>query len=283
MAGTSRTDVRGRSGEFSPGFVWIIVSCLTGGLRAEGEAVLFRPPDRVALEALGRARAESLEPIGVSWSPVTGRAQDLVGRFPLLPEDAGDLPAACLRFLSRLAPLFGWETGHDLRVLSVREGLGTVHVRLGAFLDDLPIGGAEVVLHVRVPEAGGSPSIEAVTASLVPGLALSRDPAMGWILPSMVSPAEAQAIAEQVVGTRDIRGPTRARLEVFSRPPPGRLVHAVWVDSLAPRGLHVVRVDAASGEVLSMGDLIRHGPPERHEGSGRVFIVNPIVALRRES
>jgi subtilisin-like proprotein convertase family protein len=283
MAGTSRTDVGGRTGGFSPGFLWIIVSCLAGGLRAEGEAVLFRPPDRVALEALGRARAESLEPIGASWSPRTGRVRDLDGSFPLRAEDAGDLPAACLRFLRRMAPLFGWEDGIDLRVLSVREGMGTAHVRLGAFLDDLPIDGAEVVLHVRVQPASGPPSIEVVTASLVPGLTLSRDPAMGWLLPSMVSSAEAQAIAERAVGSRDMRGPTRARLELFTRPPPGRLVHAVWVDSVAPRGLHLVRVDAATGEVLSMGDLIRYGPPERHEGSGRVFIVSPIVALRDPS
>ena len=280
MAGTSRTVGRGRTGGLSPAIAWAIVLALAGGLRAEGESVLFRPPDRAALEALDLARDGSLEPIGASWSPATGRVHDLVGRFPLGAEDAGDLPAACLRFLSTLAPLFGWETGVDLRVLSVRQGLGTAHVRLGAFLDDLPIAGAEVVLHVSVRGPGGSPSIEAVTSSLVPGLALSRDPTAGWLLPSMVSSAEALAIAERVVAPRELRSPTRARLEVLARPPPGRLVHAVWVDSIAPRGFHLVRVDATTGEVLSMGDLIRRGPPERHEGSGRVFILNPIVALR---
>jgi hypothetical protein len=286
MASTSRSDARWRNGARLAGLAWITALCLAAGLRAEGESILLRPPDRGALDALARLRAGSLEPAVAVWSPATGRARSLDGRFPLEPGDAADLPAACLRFLSRSAPLFGWEAGVDLRLLSLRRGRsvptilprGTVHLRFGAFLAETPVTGSEVVLHVRL---GDAPAIVAVTASLVPGLALALDPATGRPPAPQVPAAGAIAAAERLVspgGT--LRAPSRARLELVPLPPPGRLVHAVRVDSLAPRGLHLVRIDAATGEVLSAGDLIRYAPPGRHEGSGRVFVVSPIVALR---
>jgi subtilisin-like proprotein convertase family protein len=256
------------------------------------EAVLLRPPDRDALAAVELLRQRSRAPVSARWDPATGRLAALEGRFTL-PAGATpgeEIAARCLSFLDELRWVLGWSPEIELRLDSQREGIGTQHLRFAAYLDGVAVSGAEAAVHLELAsrqgpaKEGGRPEFDIVylTSRLFPELPPPEGERDDFLAPRLSS-AEARLQAERAVGTRSLRSASRARLEILPLPAPGRLVYAGGVPSLAPRGQFLVRVDARSGEVVSVGDLLRYGGAEPREGRGRVFIANPVVTLRDSS
>lgn len=246
-------------------------------LPADGGAVLLRPPDAGALRALDHLRSLSVEPLDAAWDPVTGRLRSVEGRFPL--EAGADLPAACLALLDREPFLFGLSPGLELRLISRHAGIGSEHLRFRAFISGVPVAGNEAAFHLDRSSPRG-PAIVGVSSRLHPHLGTlieawrDRGP-----IPAL-SAGEAVVIAEEFVRSRALRRESEVSLEVVPLPPPARLAYAVRVYSADPRALHLVRIDAHLGEMISSGDLLQYGPPEPKDGTGSVFVSNPIVALR---
>ena len=60
-----------------------VIGILTWGFGEAQDAVLMRPPDRRAIEAVEGLRSESIQPTNARWDPVTGRLRSLAGEFPL--------------------------------------------------------------------------------------------------------------------------------------------------------------------------------------------------------
>ena len=257
-----------------PASVLLGIAILPAGSRAGEHPHLFRPPDRAALSALATlpARRGGSAPTEVRWSPETGRLRSLGGSF-LLPAAAGDTASACLEFLSAEAALFGWRPNLELRLESLREGLGSAHLRFRAFRNGLPLAGAEVSFHVDEERA----AIVRITSRLPAYFAPGEEIEAG---PPAVSEARAAGIAEASLGEAlELLEPTASSLEIDPVPAPGRLVHRVVVRPRSPRGRFVVRVDASTGEIISGGNLLRFAPVEKRDGSGDVFIASPVVTL----
>jgi hypothetical protein len=263
--------VLGRAFRFSKPVLafWLALSLLPAAGRGQEEPVLFRPPDRAGLLRLQTIAKSSLEPVEVAWKAETGKAASLAGRFPFF-QSGLSLEGQCLNFLKQEEALLGSAVGLELRLVHRTQGLGTEHLRFQGFLAGIPVCGAEVAFHLDV--SAGEPALTFLTSGLPPSALAAALPA------PRLSPDEAAAAAEASLGRRPrLRGPTRAALEVLS---PARLVYAVKVDSLAPRGLFLVLVDAGTGETVASHDLLRYAP---QDGTGKVFLVNPIVALKDPS
>ena len=235
---------------------------------------LFRPPDRAALSALAGlpARRGGSPPVEVRWSPETGRLRSLGGSF-ILPRGSGDTASACLEFLSGEAALFGWQPDLELRLESLREGLGSAHLRFQPYRNGIPLAGARVSFHID--EARDA--IVRITSRLPAPPGPGEEVPAG---PPAIGADRAAGIAEASLGDAlDLLEPTTGSLEIEPVPAPGRLVHRVVVRPRSPRGRFVVRVDASTGEVISSGNLARFGPVEKRDGSGDVFVASPVVTL----
>ncbi|MCA9658004.1 MAG: M4 family metallopeptidase, partial [Myxococcales bacterium] len=61
---------------------------------------------------------------------------------------SGDAASGAVDFIHGIAPAFRFGDGHDVEVVRVDEDdLGQVHVRVQLFIDDLPVIGAEAIVH----------------------------------------------------------------------------------------------------------------------------------------
>jgi Zn-dependent metalloprotease len=181
-----------------------------------------------------------------------------------------------LHFISVEPQLFGWTPELELQLTSRRRGIGTEHVRFQALFSGVPISGSELAFHLDRPTAGSS-QLHFLTARLYPDTASLR----AEDLTPRFSSRQAIDTAEAAVNLRAaLPQESKARLEILPVPPPGRLVYVVRVASRDPHGVFRVRVDARHGDVLSVGDVLRYGPQNPTDGSGQVFLSNPIVALK---
>ncbi|MBI4584028.1 MAG: M36 family metallopeptidase [Planctomycetes bacterium] len=262
------------TGVISPGFLF-----------AEDGTILLRPPHPRARLGLERLKSLSLEPIATRWSPFTGRVQSLEGLYPLAPSrparlgGADDLAGRVLRFLAGEPDLFGWSPGTELRLLSSAQELGTTHLRFQAFIQGIRVAGSEAAVHLQAPPPG-EPAIRLVTCRLHPELEIDQDGRPGGRWTPRLSAREAIAVAEAALGpSAAFRQPASAHLEILPLPAPARLIYAVRLHASRPHGAWEARVDAHLGAVVSRTDLLRYAPAPRN-GTGRVFIVSPVVALQ---
>jgi subtilisin-like proprotein convertase family protein len=246
----------------------------------EEEALVLRPPSLETTRALERVRLQSLEPVEASWELSTGKARSLEGRFPL--EGAATLAEKCLKFIEREPALFGWSPRMELRLASETSEVGVAHLRFATHVLGIPVTGGEVAFHVVLaPGQDLPPSLTHLRARLFPRIGSLQEKELQDLLTPRLSRDEALRIAESRASpSRSFRGESTARLELYALTLPPRLVYAVTVPALAPRGLFLVRVDAHTEQILSTDDLLWYAPPGSRDGTGKVFAVNPIVALQ---
>ncbi len=170
--------------------------------------------------------------------------------------------------------------GDRLRLASRHDGLGTEHLRFGVFYRGLPVVGSEASLHVDV-SLPARPAIIYVACSLAyPSAGGDSGDEPLSVVPRLAASDALQRAEAAVDPGAVLRGESSAHLAVVPLPSPGRLVYQVRVDSLRPRGLFQMRLDALDGRLISARDLLRYAPLGPKDGKGRVFVANPIVSQR---
>jgi hypothetical protein len=167
-----------------------------------------------------------------------------------------------LDFARSHASALGIVAGEQLVAGSGRgDGTGT-HLRYTRNIGDVRIFGGEVIVHVR---ADGR--IDFARGRELPPIALPSSPRL--------TVGEAEAIARAAVAADPAA--LRTRNELVYLPSDGglRIAWEIWLFSDGPATRARVFVDAVSGSVLRVSDLVRH-----LDGTGMVFVPNPVVALR---
>ncbi len=275
--GPARWDVSGVTRACAP--LTLLIAILAEGAFSQDRPVLLRPPTRTAQRVLENLRPLSTEPLSTRWDESTGRIRALTARIPL--QLTGSIAETCQAFLAAVQPLVGGaDDGVTLIATSEQQGIGTTHVRFQPFVEAVPLSSGEIVVHVDRSSANGTVDLIGVTSTL-PFLGEPPQDLLQLVTPTLTAAEAIDAAVRNLAAAQ--RRPPRARLELHALPLPLRLTWAVTVWTSKPSGMFVLRIDAHSGALLSTTDRLRYGPGEARDGTGRVFLVNPVVALKNPS
>ncbi|MBI3893348.1 MAG: M36 family metallopeptidase [Candidatus Wallbacteria bacterium] len=230
---------------------------------APSAGVSIRAESVSALEAL---RTESNEPFEVRWDAASGVPARIFGAST---EPMGSTPEEAARnFLRKNARVFAMQsTTGDLKTMQVRESLAGQHVRMLQHVKGLPVIGAEVSVHMDKDLR-----VQTVNNAYVPGLA-NLDTA------STVSREAAIEAARKAAGvTGELRAPATAEKAVFAKGGVAAVAWRTMVPSSKPLGDFEVVVNAKTGKVLSLQNLIKHA-----DVKAKVFDPNPVVTLKNNT
>jgi hypothetical protein len=187
------------------------------------------------------------------------RPERIAGSFSVASPEPVEGAREALR---RLGPGVGLrDDGADLEVASVKRGLAGTYVRFGQRHLGLPVFHREVVVHV-VPEGRGAlvKQVRFDHARMPPGLGIR----------AKISVEAAEAAARAAVGADELDAPVLGFLELDGN---FRLVYRTLAGRRDPPGSWELFVDAGSGAVVRVTDLLRHV-----DGSGLVFDPNPVAS-----
>jgi len=221
--------------------VVVVAIAFADETRAQGA----RPTDGVAA-ALDRMQAEAGAPLKTRRSALTGMATFVSSRGRGIPvQDRGTPLGRAQAFLDAHGPAFGLRDSTQVREgrSAGRDRLGIDHVRMQQVVNDVPVVGAELMVHLRGAE------VMAAHGKTLPGLE-------GFDTQARVSEARAQEIvrgfAEHRLGAKD-PWLSEPRLEILNkgifdghRQP---TVLAWFVEARGPKLREFVWVDAWRGSV----------------------------------
>jgi hypothetical protein len=213
----------------------------------------------------------------MAWEPMASGRRDLATGYPvaLYRVDHPVTPAApetmARQYLAEQAQLLGLDPDlGDLVLHAVRTNRAVTTVRFRQVHRGIPVYAAEVTVTLS-----HEPAVVFVMNGYRPGLAVERTaPA--------VSLASARTAA---LGYLDMGGAQlyldRGDLIVYghgARPaePGGRLAHRLLLGAADRPGEWEVLVDAATGEVFRAEDKASYGTPTVVDGSGQVFLPDPL-------
>ena len=252
---------------------WLIQNGTRSAEPTSGLAMSSAPRRASLVAELQRA---SLAPLRARTDPDTGYVTMLSGRFDFGRAEPGS-EAAARGFLSSYADVFGFRFDLvDLRFAGVSEDLGGRVVTFRQDHGGVPVFEGEVVVGFDLTGA-----VIHVQNGHVPGLDSTPAPTLGR--------DQAVIRAGEALGGSFSGGEESARLVIVrgDRTAPGpRLAWEVRSFLAAPMGDWHVFVDARTGEVVRILDLLkRAGPaclpcnPKTDPDCGRVFHENPVDRL----
>ncbi|MBI2876007.1 MAG: choice-of-anchor D domain-containing protein [Candidatus Tectomicrobia bacterium] len=235
-----------------------------------------RSPDPAAAQArlqaltrLARQRwAIPGERLRIEGDPQWGRLSKAGG---ILSAPSGAEPERIARqFLQAHADLFRFAQGDvsDLEIYWRRESLGGTHLHFKQLHRGLVIHGASLSIHI---DREGR--VRQVSNHSLPEI---RDPIETSAGGPTLAQEAALARAWEHLGVRGaLRGEPWAGQVIYPQGESARLAWQVSLPARHPLGDWLVLVDARTGEILEVKNLLKH-----LSGKGRVFDPNPVVTLK---
>ena len=232
--------------------------------------------DPTTITAIQELQNQSNARIRVVWDKDLKRVRTLDGK--LSESLAGTPQEAATQFLKRNGRAFHLNSElTDLRTTEIRDtGGGGKKIKYEQVYEGLPIFDGGIEVHIAADN-----SIDLVHNYYVPGLSISVNPILPethavqigkqhFVATCLEYPSKYLPPQRCLIEPLQLRQQLHGQLGIFQN----KLVYRFTLDITSPRKVIEYTVDANSGEILNVRDLVRNA-----SGTGKVFDPNPIVTL----
>ncbi|VVB94287.1 Fungalysin metallopeptidase (M36) [uncultured archaeon] len=204
------------------------------------------------------------EKIKILWSK-TGTVSQIDGLITIRLLD--DIEESVRNFLREYSMLFGIKIDlSDLKFIGRADGIRTVHIRYQQHHDGIPVLNAFTSVHLNKEhkiikiKLNYHPAITLDTKRIL-GQGISKEQAIGFV--------KSHLAAE----TKDIHH-SSANLIIYPKDDAFYLAWEVRISLKSPAQSHHIYVNVEDGSILNRIDVLK-----KKDGTGKVFIPNPVVAL----